>query len=74
MTKNSSQGNSITVTFWGAARTVTGSMHLLASGRHKILLDCGLFQGRRAEAYACKASKSYRHRSAPLLWNALRIG
>ena len=39
------------LTFWGAARTVTGSMHLLelASGR-KLLLDCGLFQGRRALA------------------------
>ncbi|MCI0377066.1 MAG: MBL fold metallo-hydrolase [Gemmataceae bacterium] len=38
------------VTFWGAARTVTGSMHLLEFGRHKILLDCGFFQGRRSEA------------------------
>lgn len=39
------------LTFWGAARTVTGSRHLLAldNGR-KLLLDCGLFQGRRAEA------------------------
>ena len=39
------------LTFWGAARTVTGSMHLveLDSGE-KLLLDCGLFQGRRAEA------------------------
>ncbi len=38
------------VTFWGAARTVTGSMHEVeASGRH-YLLDCGLYQGRRQEA------------------------
>lgn len=37
------------VTFWGAARTVTGSMHLVEAGRHKVLLDCGLFQGRRSE-------------------------
>jgi metallo-beta-lactamase family protein len=39
------------LTFWGAARTVTGSMHLveLDSGA-KLLLDCGLFHGRRAEA------------------------
>lgn len=37
--------------FLGAAQTVTGSMHLLtlANGT-KILLDCGLFQGRREEA------------------------
>src|SRR5262245_37985772 len=39
-----------TVTFWGAARTVTGSMHLVETGGRKLLLDCGLFQGRRAEA------------------------
>lgn len=41
----------ITVTFWGAARTVTGSMHLVEAGRRRILLDCGLFQGKRAEAW-----------------------
>lgn len=40
------------IQFLGAAGTVTGSMHLLttSSGR-RILLDCGLFQGRRREAY-----------------------
>ncbi len=38
------------VTFWGAARTVTGSMHLVDANGKKLLLDCGLFQGRRAEA------------------------
>jgi len=39
------------ITFWGAARTVTGSMHVLEldSGA-RVLLDCGLYQGRRAEA------------------------
>jgi metallo-beta-lactamase family protein len=36
--------------FWGAARTVTGSMHLLETGSHRLLLDCGLFQGHRDEA------------------------
>jgi metallo-beta-lactamase family protein len=40
----------IQVTFWGAARTVTGSMHLLEVNGHKLLLDCGLYQGKRAEA------------------------
>lgn len=39
------------VQFWGAARTVTGSMHLVQVGEHRILLDCGLYQGRREEAY-----------------------
>jgi len=39
------------ITFWGAARAVTGSKHLLhVNGRH-ILLECGLFQGHRAEAF-----------------------
>lgn len=37
--------------FWGAAQTVTGSMHLLKVNGHNILLDCGLYQGRRQEAY-----------------------
>jgi metallo-beta-lactamase family protein len=38
------------VTFWGAARTVTGSMHRLDAGHRALLLDCGLFQGHRAES------------------------
>ncbi len=37
------------VTFYGAAREVTGSMHLLQTKSDQILLDCGLFQGRRKE-------------------------
>lgn len=39
------------VQFWGAAGTVTGSMHLLEVNGHKILLDCGLYQGRRKAAF-----------------------
>jgi metallo-beta-lactamase family protein len=39
-----------TVTFWGATRTVTGSMHRVDAGGKTLLLDCGLFQGRRAES------------------------
>jgi metallo-beta-lactamase family protein len=39
-----------TLTFWGAARTVTGSMHLLEMDGARILLDCGLFRGSRAES------------------------
>src|SRR5688572_9496816 len=39
-----------TLTFWGAAGGVTGSMHLVEVGNHKVLLDCGLHQGRREEA------------------------
>src|SRR4051812_40235695 len=33
------------LTFLGAAGTVTGSKHLLDTGSHRVLFDCGLFQG-----------------------------
>lgn len=33
------------ITFLGAAQTVTGSKYLLDTGAAKILVDCGLFQG-----------------------------
>ncbi|MCA9869858.1 MAG: MBL fold metallo-hydrolase [Caldilineae bacterium] len=39
------------LTFWGAARTVTGSMHLLEVNGYRLLLDCGLFQGKRQLTY-----------------------
>ncbi len=39
------------LTFWGAARTVTGSMHEVAVNGKRYLLDCGLYQGRRKEAF-----------------------
>lgn len=39
------------IQFFGAARTVTGSQHLLTINGKKILLDCGLFQGRRKDTY-----------------------
>jgi metallo-beta-lactamase family protein len=38
------------LTFWGAASMVSGSMHVLDAGNSRILLDCGLYQGRREEA------------------------
>ena len=38
------------IEFSGAARHVTGSKHLLHLNGKKILLDCGLFQGRRKQA------------------------
>jgi metallo-beta-lactamase family protein len=41
----------ITLTALGAARTVTGSKHLLRTSRAAVLLDCGLYQGRRREAF-----------------------
>lgn len=37
------------VEFSGAAREVTGSCHIVRASGKTVLLDCGLFQGRRAE-------------------------
>lgn len=39
------------IQFLGAVRTTTGSMHLIESGGKNILLDCGLYQGKRKEAF-----------------------
>lgn len=39
------------LTFYGAARTVTGSMYLVETNGRRILLDCGLYQGKREEAF-----------------------
>ena len=39
------------LTFWGADKTVTGSMHHVETGSRQYLLDCGLYQGRRQEAF-----------------------
>ena len=38
------------ITFWGAARAVSGSMHLVEAQGRSVLLDCGLTQGRRDES------------------------
>src|ERR1044071_5627520 len=40
------------INFHGAAHTVTGSQHLLEINGHRLLLDCGLYQGRRGETYS----------------------
>jgi len=41
----------IKLSFHGAVRNVTGSRHLLNINGFHLLLDCGMFQGRRAETY-----------------------
>ncbi len=37
------------LTSYGAAEEVTGSCHLIETGNNRILLDCGLIQGRRKD-------------------------
>jgi metallo-beta-lactamase family protein len=39
------------VTFHGGTRTVTGSMHMISNNHSSIIIDCGLFQGRREEFF-----------------------
>ena len=52
------------IRFIGAACTATGSMHLVEAAGKRILLDCGLFQGRRQEAY--EKNRSFPFRPADL--------
>lgn len=47
------------INFHGAAHTVTGSQHLLEINGKKLLLDCGMHQGKRAEAYARNVNFRY---------------
>jgi metallo-beta-lactamase family protein len=51
------------VNFHGAAQTVTGSQHLLEINGHRLLLDCGLYQGRRSETYERNLNFVYDPRS-----------
>lgn len=41
----------IKITFHGGVEGVTGSRHLITLNEQQLLLDCGLFQGRRGEYY-----------------------
>lgn len=49
------------IQFIGGARTVTGSQHLLKINGKNILLECGLFQGRRKEAFELNRSFKFPH-------------
>ena len=47
------------IQFIGAAQTVTGSQHLLFINGKKILFDCGLYQGKRKEAFEINRNFKY---------------
>ena len=47
------------MTFWGAAGQVTGSCHLLEWSGHRVLLDCGLFQGKRDDSATFNATMAF---------------
>ncbi len=51
------------IKFHGAAHTVTGSQHLLEINGSKLLLDCGMYQGKRAETYERNLNFRYDPRS-----------
>ncbi len=53
------QRNNLQLSFHGAAGEVTGSQHLFEVQGHKVLADCGLFQGPRREAYDKNRHPSY---------------
>lgn len=48
--------------FWGAAQTVTGSMHIVHTPHARVLLECGLTQGRRKESYEKNKNLPFRAR------------
>lgn len=47
------------IRFIGATKTVTGSMHLIQTNNKSILLDCGLYQGRRKDFYDLNLNFNY---------------
>ncbi len=50
---------SVKTTFIGAVREVTGSNHLISTESSKVIIDCGLFQGRRKDFYARNSTFPY---------------
>lgn len=60
------------IRFWGGARSVTGTMHLVSVDGHQVLIDCGLMQGRRKEAFEVNRQLPFdaRHIDAVILTHA----
>ncbi|MFH0913298.1 MAG: MBL fold metallo-hydrolase [Candidatus Omnitrophota bacterium] len=52
----------ITIKFLGGVRTVTGSSHLISTEKSQVLLDAGLFHGRRDEFYRVNTTFTYNPR------------
>ena len=48
--KKSEYSPSVKIHYLGATRTTTGSMYLVEVNGHRVLLECGLYQGRREES------------------------
>lgn len=48
------------ITFIGATRTVTGSLHLFEFNNQKFLLECGLYQGHREDAERINRTFSFK--------------
>lgn len=51
------------ISFHGAAQTVTGSQHLIEINGTRLLLECGLYQGKRADAFVRNRNFKYDPRS-----------
>lgn len=47
------------LSFHGAAQTVTGSQFLLEINDRRLLVDCGMYQGKRSESYARNLSFAF---------------
>ena len=58
---------SVKIKFLGGVRTVTGSSHLVTTDKSEVLLDAGLFQGRRDESYAINTTFHYNPRTIDAL-------
>jgi metallo-beta-lactamase family protein len=52
----------VKIKFLGGVRTVTGSSHLISTDKAEILLDCGLFQGRREQFYEINTNFTFNPR------------